>query len=305
MIDARGGAEAFNTDELMYTKVLWNCFALLNARDGYFNCPSNTRASMANYDFQIPIESMISNCHYFSQSFTDRRASVLRLLPNSEAESLLLSEKYPQRVKAFQSGTVMHQVLRMSFQQSLEPLTVKIPVPNRAIQIAGDRMRTDNCKLACIIYLNLLLLNIGDYSETTESFLQSLKELLTEDKHMLSPEYLLWTLLRAPYPVTMKKSREIWARVIQILAVVKRARYQSVICYQEAMLLFLQLSTNAVELAPSFKINLCGIENEAMCHGPGPLVDESPSRNAVVCLNEDSESTASRIYSELMWFAQE
>ncbi|KAJ6020783.1 hypothetical protein N7540_006287 [Penicillium herquei] len=304
IIDARGGAEAFTTDELMYTKVLWNCFALLNARDGYFNCPSNTLAPMANYDFDIPTKSMIENCHFFSQSFTDRRTSILRLQPNSETELLLLCEAYPRRVRAFQPGTAIHQALRKASQKSLKPLTVGDLVPNRSIKIAGDRLRTDNCRLACIIYLNLLLLNIGDCSDFTEDFLDSLEESLTRDKHMISPEYLLWTLLRAPHPVTLKTSRELWARVIQIMAVVKRARYQSVICYQEVMFLFLQLPTNAVELAPSFKTNLCGIEDEAMCRGPGALVDETSSRHAVGNINDNSESAASQIYCELMWFAQ-
>jgi hypothetical protein len=65
VIDVRGGAEGFADNDLMFAKICWNYFALLNARDGHFNCPRDSLAGSANFDFKILADCMISNCHHF------------------------------------------------------------------------------------------------------------------------------------------------------------------------------------------------------------------------------------------------
>ncbi|KAJ5424232.1 hypothetical protein N7491_009448 [Penicillium cf. griseofulvum] len=290
IIDARGGAAAFTAHDLMYSKILWNCFALLNARDGYFNCPRNPLASQANYDFEIPSEEMVSNSHCFVQSYTGRRSSILRLLPTSDAESELQYEMYPRRLMSFQPGTVLHQVLSPESRRNNTlggsyPIAAD-PNPNQAIQMGGDRLRTDNCRLACIIYINLMLLELGDLSEAAELF-------------------LVLTLDSSAQPVSThpEASRVLWSKTIQILAVVKRARYQhSILEYQEAMFLFLELPIDAARLSPSFQVDLDAIQHEALRDGlDKPIPPDSSLEPAI---GGSSHHTAiSQTYCELHWFA--
>ncbi|KAJ6137061.1 hypothetical protein N7471_003547 [Penicillium samsonianum] len=307
IIDARGGAAAFTAHDLMYSKILWNCFALLNARDGYFNCPRNPLASQANYDFEISTEEMVSNSHCFVQSYTGRRASILRLLPTSDAESELQYEMYPRRLMSFQPGTVLHQVLspELSRNNALGgsyPIAAD-PNPNQPIKMVGDRLRTDNCRLACIIYINLMLLELGDLSEAAELFLGSLERYLPNNKSLRSAEFLLWTLLRSPYPLTPEASRVLWSKTIQILAVVKRARYQhSIMEYQEAMFLFLELPIDAARLSPSFQVDLDAIQHEALRDGLD--IPVPPDSFLEPAIGGSSHHTAvSQTYCELLWFA--
>jgi hypothetical protein len=307
IIDARGGAAAFTAHDLMYSKILWNCFALLNARDGYFNCPRNPLALQANYDFEVPTEEMISNTHCFVQSYTDRRSSILRLLPTSEAECELQYEMYPRRLMSFQSGTVIHQILSPLLRRNNAlggsyPIAAD-PNPSQPLQMVGDRLRTDNCRFACIIYINLMLLELGDLSEAAELFLGSLERYLANNKSLRSAEFLLWTLLRCPYPLTPEASRVLWSKTIQILAVVKRARYQHrILEYQEAMFLFLELPIDAARLSASFQVDLDAIQHEALRDGlDRPVPSDSSFQPAVG--GSSHHAAGPQKYCELLWFA--
>ncbi|EAW08580.1 uncharacterized protein ACLA_033160 [Aspergillus clavatus NRRL 1] len=304
IIDAKGGADAFTDDNLMYAKAVWNCFALLNARDGYFNCPQITHTAGGNYDFRIPSDSMVRNCHSFVQSYTRRKTSILRLLPNTEAEARLQGELYPRRISAFQTGRVLHQILEPPYTGgTTEQSHTFIPQPasnNRSVQIQGDRCRTDNCRLACIIYINLVLMELGDLSKHTELFLLSLEQLFTRNPQILSPEYLLWVLLRTPGPLASKTAQDLWAQAIQIIAVVKRASFHNVMHYQEAMFLFLQLVEDASKLAPALQLDLTTIQEEALRDNldkPSDSLDLGYSD-----VSPSHEHMTSRVYCELLWF---
>ncbi|KAB8069143.1 hypothetical protein BDV29DRAFT_183313 [Aspergillus leporis] len=305
IIDAKGGAEAFLEDDLMFAKTVWNCFALLNARDGYYNCPRTTLTAKENYDFKIPAKCMIGNCHSFVQFYTDRKTSVLRLLPDTEAEALLQGEAYPRRTNSFQPGTILHQILHPQYNHLIEGhshvTAGGFAAQSPSIQIQGDRFRRDNCRLACVIYVNLLLMRLGDFSKTTELFLSSLERTLTEDTQILSPEYLLWILLRSPIVLSMGESRDLWAKAIQIIAVVKRARYHNVVQYHEAMFLFLEFPVDTSKLALALKVDIDTIQEDAL----GSTLDQSAGSSYVghshVSLGYPTQLP--QIYSELLWFA--
>ncbi|PYH81201.1 hypothetical protein BO82DRAFT_268656, partial [Aspergillus uvarum CBS 121591] len=271
IIDARGGAKAFMKDDLIFCKILWNCFALLNAQDGYYYYSTDTKImAEANYDFKIPTESMIQHCNYFINVFSERKSAILRSVPISEAELLTQCEVYPRRVSAFQPGSMMHCVLCPrsdgtgggGFDTPLSGLTHQGGFSN---QIQGDRLRTDNCRLACLIYLNLLFMELGDFSTRTEQFLEALeRRLATALMPALTPEYLLWILLRWQTLLPTGQSRSLWMKAIKLIAVVKRASYQSLVPYHRAMFLFLELPREALRLAAALKIDLDTIQDEAL-----------------------------------------
>ncbi|KAF7588402.1 hypothetical protein BBP40_005731 [Aspergillus hancockii] len=298
IIDAKGGADAFVEDDQMFAKTVWNCFALLNARDGYYSCPRTTLATKANYDFRIPANFMTGNCHYFGMSFTQRKATILRLLPNTEADALLQDAAYPRRINAFQPGTVLHRVIHPQYNPCVT--APDSAAQGSSIQIQGDRSRRDNCRLACVIYINLFFTRLGDFSEATESFLSTLERHLKEDTALLSPEYLLWILLRTPVVISRRESREVWAKAIQIIAVVKRARYHNVIQYHEAMSLFLELPKDASKLTPALKVDLETIQGEAL----GFTLDQTSDSWYYDCSNESlrNPTPIPQTYSELLWF---
>ncbi|PWY86724.1 hypothetical protein BO70DRAFT_422338 [Aspergillus heteromorphus CBS 117.55] len=313
IIDARGGAEAFVTDDLVFAKVLWNCFALLNAEDGYYNCPAavGERSGGANYDFVLPPASMLMNCHYFGRVFAERKGAVLKAVPGSEDEMLMQREMYPWRVGSFKPGSMLYRVLCPTSNgksKSRLHLTSQNPPQTYPVRIQGDRLKTDNCRLACIIYLNLLFIQLGDFSARTETFLLALENelapLIQMNMDMLSPEYLLWILLRCQTVLPAQQSRELWMQAIRVIAVVKRARYQSLVQYARAMFLFLEIPTDARRLAAVMEVDLETIQDEAlgvgMDRGIEGLLDDrdlKPSSGGG-CLGESSGGL-----SELFWFA--
>jgi hypothetical protein len=145
-------------------------------------------------------------------------------------------------------------------------------------------------------------MELGDFSEATEIFLSSLEKFLTEDAQMLSPEYLLWILLRRPIVLPTQKFRGLWEKAIQIIAVVKRARYQNVLQYHKAMMLFLELPVDVSKLTPTLKVDLDTIQEEALGHISDEVVDASyfAHRSSVPL---SIPMATSQIYSELFWFA--
>jgi hypothetical protein len=75
----------------------------------------------------------------------------------------------------------------------------------------------------------------------------------------MSPEYLVWILLCGQIALPVRKSQELWMKVIQTIVVVKCARYEGVLHYHEAMLLFLELLADMLRLVPAFKVDLATI----------------------------------------------
>ncbi|EXJ73837.1 uncharacterized protein A1O5_03599 [Cladophialophora psammophila CBS 110553] len=109
------------------------------------------------------------------------------------------------------------------------------------------RRAVDNCRIACLIHLNLVMAEYGDFSPATEEYLQVLQRILEEDDDdsILSAEHLLWTLLTAFRP--QGHYERIW-KMSRLVGVMKRARARSWRTIEDALRAFLRLPESIDDL---------------------------------------------------------
>lgn len=121
-------------------------------------------------------------CDEFIQFFMSRKAGALRALPTSEDDRTHHS-RYPMRLTCFRPGTNMFR--------ALAPIDTGYSSPDK-------RRAVDNCRLACLMYLNATIAEYGDFSEKTEKFLTTFIRFVEDDDLdcSLSAEHLLWALIR-------------------------------------------------------------------------------------------------------------
>lgn len=112
---------------------------------------------------------------------------------------------------------------------------------------AHRRRAVDNCRMACLIHLNLVVAEHGEFSSVTEEYLQSLQQILDDDDDdsSLSAEHLLWTLL------IMFKSpghyERIW-KMSRLVNIVKRARAPTWTTIEDALRAFLRMPESIEEV---------------------------------------------------------
>jgi hypothetical protein len=109
------------------------------------------------------------------------------------------------------------------------------------------RRAVDNCRMACLIHLNLIMANYGDFSPATEDFLQALQRILDQDDDdsSLSAEHLLWTLLAAFPP--KEHYERIW-KMSRLVGVAKRTRAHTWTAIENALRMFLRLPGSVADL---------------------------------------------------------
>lgn len=102
------------------------------------------------------------------------------------------------------------------------------------------RRAVDNCRMACLVYLNLVMAEYGDFSTTTEQFLSSLKQILEDDDDdsNLSAEHLLWTLLSIS--TTEDHYQRVW-KMSRLVGVIKRVTSETWTTIEDAWRTFLRL----------------------------------------------------------------
>lgn len=109
------------------------------------------------------------------------------------------------------------------------------------------RRAVDNCRMACLIHLNLVMAENGDFSQATEDFLRSLQRILDQDDDdsSLSAEHLLWTLLAAFKP--QDNYERIW-KMARLVGVVKRTQTHTWAAIENALRMFLRLPESVSDL---------------------------------------------------------
>lgn len=102
------------------------------------------------------------------------------------------------------------------------------------------RRAVDNCRMACLIYLNLVMAEHGDLSRVTEEYLKALRQIVddNDDDSSLTAEHLLWTLL-TPFKHQGHYER-IW-KLCRLVGVVKQAKPQTWSTIGKALQGFLQM----------------------------------------------------------------
>lgn len=94
--------------------------------------------------------------------------------------------------------------------------------------------------MACLIHLNLVLAEHGDFSTATEDYLTALHRILQDDDDdsSLSSEHLLWTLLTAFKPDGHYE--RVW-KMSRVVGVVKTTNSQTWAMLETALRAFLRL----------------------------------------------------------------
>lgn len=240
MIVDRGGFSAFKDNHLVHTKLIWSFIALSGAsptgNPAYINKFEESVAD-ENHDPQDPPASTFRrSCFEFLTFFASRKAAAIAAIPTSRADRDHHA-LYPLRSHSFRPGTRMYM--------ALAPVSVSYSSPSK-------RRAVDNCRLACLLYLNLVVAEYGDFSSKTEVFLQSFANFIEDDDLdcTLSAEHLLWALVRGieaqPY------DERLW-KISRVMGVLKRVDGRTWLEVEEALRLFLVLAEEGGEMVGRLK----------------------------------------------------
>ena len=171
------------------------------------------------------------SCDEFVKFYTQRRLNALQALPTSQADQER-HKHFPMRTHCFRPGTRMYH--------ALSPVETRYGSPEK-------RRAVDNCRLACLIYLNAVISDYGDFSPKTEEFFTAFSKFIEDDDYdcSLAAEHLLWSLVRG---IEERKAYERTWMVSRMMGVVKRANWRIWIDVETALRLFLVIPDNNSEL---------------------------------------------------------
>jgi hypothetical protein len=147
------------------------------------------------------------SCEEFVEFFKSRRMQVLKNLPaTSKQQNRFRVHRY--RNTTFKDGATIF---------------IALSEIETGYESSDKRRAVDNCRMACLIYLNLIMAEYGDLSRATEEYLKALREIAddNDDDSSLTAEHLLWTLL-TPFKHEGHYER-IW-KLCRLVGVVKRAK---------------------------------------------------------------------------------
>jgi hypothetical protein len=196
--------------------------------DGYAELAAATTPGSLARD---PDSAFRSSCEEFVQFFNARRCQALRNLPSTPAQQREFRNRHLQAT-VFQEGSELSRALEGKDTGYLS---------------ADKRRSVDNCRMGCLIHLNLIMADYGDFSHATEDYLRSLQRILDQDDDdsSLSAEHLLWTLLAAFPPEEHYK--RIW-KMARLVGVAKRARAHTWVAIENALRTFLRLPESVADL---------------------------------------------------------
>ncbi|KIX95287.1 uncharacterized protein Z520_08804 [Fonsecaea multimorphosa CBS 102226] len=224
----RGGFQALQSNPTLHTKLVWSFIALswptADGNPAYVDDFVESSAVLPHSPSTNPDSTFRNSCIEFTQFINARRSQILKNLPSTPAQHRQLTA-HRSRATMFHEGSELANALK-SIETGYES-----PDKRRAV---------DNCRLACLIHLNLVMAEHGDLSQATEEYLQALQRILDEadDDSSLSAEHLLWTLL-TPFRSQGHYER-IW-KMSRLVGVVKRTSAQTWMAIENALRVFLRL----------------------------------------------------------------
>lgn len=177
------------------------------------------------------------SCDEFIHFFNTRKSQTLKNLPST-----------PEQQRKFRS----HQHRGTAFRDGGELISALKHVQT-GYESPDKRRAVDNCRMACLIHLNLVLAEYGDFSIATEQYLMALQRVLADDDDdsSLSAEHLLWTLLMTAFKRQGHYER-IW-KMSRLVGVVKRTNSQTWLMVENALQTFLQLPESIDDLGSAVK----------------------------------------------------
>ncbi|EXJ60294.1 hypothetical protein A1O7_04446 [Cladophialophora yegresii CBS 114405] len=223
----RGGFPALRHNTPMHTKLVWSFIALSgptpDGNPAYEDSYTELAAATPGSPAKGSKSAFRSSCEEFVQFFDNRRRQALTNLPSTPAQQReFRSHRFQNTI--FQEGTELSRALESR---------------DTGFLSADKRRSVDNCRMACLIYLNLIMAEYGVLSPATENYLRSLQRILDQDDDdsSLTAEHLLWTLLAAFPPEEHYK--RIW-KMCRLVAVVKCARAHTWVAVENALRTFLR-----------------------------------------------------------------
>lgn len=178
-----------------------------------------------------PRSAFYRSCEEFVRFFSDRRANALQALQTSQADREY-QEQFPMRLTFFRPGERISHAFR--------PVKTEYNLPEK-------RRAVDNCRLACLIYLNVVIQEYGNFSKRTEQFLATFSRFVDDDDYdcTLSAEHLLWSLIRGIEERAVNE--RIWM-VSRMMGVLKRANKQTWEDIEEVLRSFLIVPEDTSDL---------------------------------------------------------
>jgi Fungal specific transcription factor domain len=235
MILDRGGFPAFKDNHLVHTKLIWSFIALSGVS------PAGNPAFIDSFAESVadehksegtPLKSAFHrSCDEFLDFFVQRKADAIKAIPTSQADSEHHS-KFPLRCQSFNPGTRMYVALAQVETGYSSP---------------DKRRAVDNCRMACLLYLNTVIAEYGNFTAKTEKFLETFAHFVEDDDLdcTLSAEHLLWALIRGIEDEPHNERVWMMSRMVGVL---KRSDQKTWADVEEALRLFLVMPEDGSEL---------------------------------------------------------
>ncbi|KAK5205899.1 hypothetical protein LTR72_010105 [Exophiala xenobiotica] len=231
----RGGFAVLQHNPPMHTKLVWSFIALswptMDGNPAYLDEHSESVGVSLGTSSEYTDSAYGRSCDEFVEFFNQRRAQALKNLPSTPAQQKTLRD-HPYRTNTFKPGSELNNALSNTETGYDDP---------------DKRRAVDNCRMASLIHLNLVMAEFGDFSATTIEYLKSLQLLVEDDDDDsdLSAEHLLWTLLSAS--TSAEHYDRVW-KMSRLVGVVKRTSSQMWSIIENALRTFLRLPESAEDL---------------------------------------------------------
>ncbi|ETI24876.1 hypothetical protein G647_04246 [Cladophialophora carrionii CBS 160.54] len=231
----RGGFPSLRHNTAMHTKLVWSFIALSgptpDGNPAYEDSCTELAGAMPGSPAKDSDSAFRSSCEEFVRFFDTRRRQALANLPSTPAQQREFRSRRFQKT-IFQDGSELSRALESKDMGYLS---------------AEKRRSVENCRMACLIHLNLIMTDYGDFSQPTEDYLRSLQRILDQDDDdsSLSAEHLLWTLLAAFPPE--ENYKRIW-QMCRLVDVAKCARVHTWVAIENALRTFLRAPESVAEL---------------------------------------------------------
>ncbi|KAK5456978.1 hypothetical protein LTS15_004758 [Exophiala xenobiotica] len=230
----RGGFAVLQHNPPMHTKLVWSFIALswptMDGNPAYLDENSESVGVSLGTSTENTDSAYDRSCYELVDFFNQRRAQALKNMPSTPAQQKTLRD-HPYRTNTFKPGSQLNNALSNTETGYDDP---------------DKRRAVDNCRIASLIHLNLVMAESGDFSATTEEYLKSLQRTLEDDDDDsgLSAEHLLWTLLSGS---TSSHYDRVW-KMSRLVGVVKRTSSQMWSIIENALRTFLHLPESAEDL---------------------------------------------------------
>ena len=166
------------------------------------------------------------SCKEFTEFFKRRKMQALKTLPATSGEqNRLRAHRY--RSTTFQDGT---------------PIFTALNRMDTGYESPDKRQAVEHCRMACLVYLNLVMDELGDLSEATENYLKTLRGIVddSDDDSSLTAEHLLWTLLATFDEPDHGHYERIW-KTCRLVGLIKRSAPQTLSRLENTLRVYLQI----------------------------------------------------------------